>query len=224
MTSVDKELANKITAELEIIIKEFNFSPIEKSISILDKLFQLAKVQRLTTYQVISYSLLLCLNDKWKIAHDVINQYKSSLDKESYVLLSNMIKKFKNEPFCSIYAELNSLQNYSDESVSKIAETFIDIYEERQAEFLSKVYTSVSQKDLIRQLAPLYSSSSISSYLSKYGFVSQDQFIILRKVTIQNSFLNQMLDNFQFLNRNTIDLENIVKSNPSTIYIQEQDN
>ena len=211
----------------EIIIQEINnltnkisSSPHEYSLQLINLYKNLENTRTLNQKEILCYLLILAINDSWKELSIELNRFQIK-NNENKIVLLKLSKKFKSQPYADLHKEFSYFEKVEDNEVKTLALVLSMIYEQKQLQFLSKLYSSISIFNF--QLFFISKYPRIQDLLDKYGIIVKDNFVLLNSSNlILNNKTNEKIDNLQFLNKNTTDIENIVRANPSTYYFPEQ--
>lgn len=205
-----------LIAEIEEIYSQMMYGGATFFPRLAEKYKQLISLDKTNKQNIVNLILLLCHEECWDEAIEYVK--KSDRSDNQIKQLIKLINKFKAEPFCNIYNELIALESSENQQLSMIIQIYIYSYSQKQAEFLSKLYKSISIQNLLNLIQPVYSVESLNEYLSRYGFEfdTSKKFVNLKSMPAKSATLKEMVDNLKFINETTIQLENLVKANPST--------
>lgn len=145
--------------------------------------------------------------------------------------IDTILTKQKTDPYTNIYETIYKLFEFG-KSTQVISEAFLNIYEQRQASFLSKIYKNIKQTTLLDLIKPHIDKDNIETYAKKYNlskiehetllFYSFENFNTCNvEKTVTGEYKTQpdytkdsnyVSDNLTFINKNANELENLVKA------------
>lgn len=128
--------------------------------------------------------------------------------------LLKIVQIFLDNPFSNISSQVKSFFKSSSEEVAELAAVFLQIYEYKQAVYLGSIYKNVSLKNLSKNFVS-YTNDDLKSYLDRYGFTLQGEFVVLRSIEKEEKERLDFCKELNFLNATSVQLENVVRVNPS---------
>lgn len=240
---------NKITKEnyesnLIKAIEHLDLNTLE-SLKTLEELFLFQRNEFNDAYSfttAYNLALIYLINDNPFNAKNIIESkgYNEKVkgEKEIFTAFITSIGKMINDPYSNVYSTLSIICSINDTLTSKLIKLFFGLYEQRQAEFFSTIYTNISEKTLLVLLTPHVVESNLGEYISKYNlkrvssnkgsFVSFENFnknnikfnstsdSTGKYTSIENKNMSSNLsfmENLLFVNKKACELENTVKAN-----------
>lgn len=210
-----------ITQEISNLTSKLISSPYEYSLQLKNLFKNLENARALNQKEIISYLLLLAANDCWTELSLELDRLQIK-DFEHKMVLHKLSKKFKSQPYVDLHKEIKYFEKVKDDEINIIASVLSLIYEQKQLNFISKIYSNISLNNFYQFFSFKY--PIIQDLLEKYDITTKDNFVLLNssKLIFNSHKTNEKIENLQFLNKNTTDIENIVRANPSTYYFPEQ--
>ena len=237
--SDENKLGKELFEKRMKILEQSNSSPIK---TLFEYIQSVKEFEEKIPSRVDSVSMTCCmlalfaLNEMEKVietCNKCVSHYKIFDDKTQEKSLMKAVYEFKNNPYSNIFQFLEHYYMINSIEISRVIPLCIEIYELRQAEFLSRIYKIISKKNLIQLVRKSY-ETNFNEYIEKYNlqvlekkgeyFVSfenfNSNFVIwdnnsrkfktLSNISLENANLAQELN---FINSKTSELENIVKAN-----------
>jgi len=207
----------------------FSRSKVNSIIAKYRELEQLSQEAGLSFDQSINLILLLTLNERWNETRDYRSKFLSTfktINDKQYKIIETAVNipfKLRSEPYCNIYESLQVFAGSNSLETSQIVKSFVQVYEAKQLYFLSQMYKTMAELDLL-SLLNNPKEDVVTELYKKYGITKEKEFVSFENFTLskigissEEIILSESFDfqgNLEYLDKSTTDLENIAKSNP----------
>ena len=104
--------------------------------------------------------------------------------------------------------------NSNSLEINRILQAFLIVYENEQAYFLSKFYSTMKLSTLRNYVGNLYKDQKLEDFIKKKGWTIENDYVIMKELP-RIFEINDLKNNLEFVNSMTILLENNVKANLS---------